>query len=89
MTEHPTNAHETVAETDGARGKTAAKIRPPGIPHGDEELGGAITGSVAGAVVGAVLGGPVGAVIGGAVGAASGAAAGSADQKSKDDTVRT
>jgi outer membrane lipoprotein SlyB len=74
---------------DGDDGETVATIRAPGISHGDEELGGAITGGVAGAVVGAVVGGPVGAVIGGAVGAASGAAAGVVDQNSKDDTVRT
>ena len=66
---------------------TIAKIRAPGIPHGDEEVGGAITGGVAGAVVGAVIGGPVGAVLGGAVGAASGAVAGAVDEKSKDETA--
>ena len=60
---------------------------PLGIPHGDEEVGGAITGGVAGAVVGAVVAGPVGAVVGGAIGAASGAVAGAIDQKDKDNTV--
>jgi outer membrane lipoprotein SlyB len=86
--EHRTIAHETLTDMDGQPGQTEAKIRAPGIPHGDEELGGAITGGVAGAVIGSVIGGPVGAVIGGAVGAASGAVAGAVDQKSKDDTVR-
>ncbi|MGZ8437968.1 MAG: YMGG-like glycine zipper-containing protein [Candidatus Limnocylindrales bacterium] len=88
MNEHRTIARETVTEMDGESGETVAKIRAPGIPHGDEELGGAITGGVAGAVIGSVVGGPVGAVIGGAVGAASGAAAGAVDETSKDDTAR-
>jgi outer membrane lipoprotein SlyB len=73
---------------DGEPGQAASKVRAPGIPHGDEELGGAVTGGIAGAVIGSVVGGPIGAVIGGAVGAASGAAAGALDQQSKDDTVR-
>jgi outer membrane lipoprotein SlyB len=76
MTEHRTIERETIKE-EGTRG----------IPHGDEEVGGAVTGGVVGAVVGAVVGGPVGAVVGGAIGAASGAAAGAVDQKDKDDTV--
>lgn len=87
MTEHRTIVREAITEEGGERPETVEKTYAPGIPHGDEEAGGAITGGVAGAVVGAVVGGPVGAVIGGAVGAASGAAAGAVDQKSKDDTV--
>ena len=58
-----------------------------GVPHGDDEAGGAVAGGVGGAAVGAVVGGPVGAVIGGAIGAASGAAAGALDDKSKDEEV--
>jgi outer membrane lipoprotein SlyB len=88
MTEHQSMARETATQIDGEPGHTMAKMRAPGIPHGDEEVGGAITGGVAGAVIGSVVGGPVGAVIGGAVGAASGAAAGAVDQQSKDDTVK-
>jgi uncharacterized protein YcfJ len=67
----------TVVETDYQRG----------LPHGDEEAGGAVGGAVAGAVVGAVVGGPVGAVVGGAIGAASGATVGALDAKVKDDTT--
>ena len=88
MTECRTTVREIATEMDGEPGKTVAEIRAPGIPHGDEELGGAIMGGAAGAVIGAVVGGPIGAAIGGAVGAASGAAAGALDEKSKDDTVR-
>lgn len=88
MTEHRTIERETATEMDGEPGETVAKSRAPGIPHGDEELGGAITGGVAGAVIGSVVGGPVGAVVGGAIGAATGAAAGAVDQESKDHTVR-
>jgi hypothetical protein len=88
VNEHRPIERKTVTKVGDGRGETMAKIRAPGIPHGDEELGGAMTGGVAGAVIGAVVGGPVGAVIGGAVGAASGAAAGAIDEKSKDDTVR-
>ncbi len=88
MTEHGTTERDAVTELGGEQPGMVAKLKPPGIPHGDEELGGAITGGAAGAVIGAVVGGPVGAVIGGAVGAASGAAAGAVDQKSKDETVR-
>jgi uncharacterized protein YcfJ len=58
-----------------------------GVPHGDEEAGGAVIGAAAGAVVGAVVGGPIGAVVGGAVGAASGATVGALDSKVKDDTT--
>jgi outer membrane lipoprotein SlyB len=88
VNEHRTIERKTVTKVGDERRETVAKIRAPGIPHGDEELGGAVTGGVAGAVIGSVVGGPVGAVIGGALGAASGAAAGAVDQKSKDDTVR-
>ncbi len=78
---------ETITKTSVERPATVERTSAPGIPHGDEEVGGAITGGAAGAVVGAVVGGPVGAVVGGAIGAASGAAAGAVDQKAKDDTV--
>ncbi len=87
MTERRTIERETVTQGRNERRGAVGKIHAPGIPHGDEEVGGAVTGGVAGAVIGAVVGGPVGAVIGGAVGAASGAAAGAVDEKSKDDTV--
>ena len=88
MTEDGNIARESAPDVEPASDETVATIRTPGIPHGDEELGGAVTGGVAGAVIGSVVGGPIGAVIGGAVGAASGAAAGAVDQKSKDETVR-
>lgn len=52
--------------------------------HGDEEVGGALTGAVGGAVVGAVVGGPVGAVVGGAIGAATGTTIGAIDTRKKD-----
>jgi uncharacterized protein YcfJ len=58
-------------------------------PHGDEEVGGAVTGAVGGAAVGAVVGGPVGAVVGGAIGAASGATVGALDEKAKDGVTVT
>ena len=56
-----------------------------GVPHGDEEAGGAVLGAVAGAVVGAVFAGPPGAVVGGMLGAASGATLGALDANAKDD----
>jgi outer membrane lipoprotein SlyB len=86
MTEHRTVEREANTEEGGEPPETVVKTYAPGIPHGDEEVGGAITGGVAGAVVGAVVAGPVGAVVGGAIGAASGAAAGAVDQKAKDAT---
>ena len=48
-----------------------------GTPHhGDEEIGGALTGGIAGAAIGAV--------VGGAIGAASGATLGAVDTRRKD-----
>jgi phage tail tape-measure protein len=66
---------------------TTTQTIEKGVPHGDEEAGGAVAGGVGGAAVGAVVGGPVGAVIGGAIGAASGATAGALDDKRKDEEV--
>ena len=78
---------ETVT-TDGAeRRETLRTDYQPGVPHGDEEAGGAFLGAAAGAVAGAIVGGPVGAVVGGAIGAAAGATGGAIDQKTKDTTV--
>ena len=76
MTEHTIIERETVEKDIVA-----------GVPHGDEEVGGAFLGGAAGAVAGAIVGGPVGAVVGGAIGAAAGATGGAIDQKGKDDTV--
>ena len=87
MTERRTIERETITEQAVEPRGTIEKDYARGVPHGDEEAGGAVGGAVAGAVVGAVVGGPVGAVIGGAIGAASGATAGAIDQKAKDDTV--
>jgi uncharacterized protein YcfJ len=78
---------ETVT-TDGAeRRESLRKDDEPGVPHGDEEAGGAFLGGAAGAVAGGIVGGPVGAVVGGAIGAAAGATGGAVDQKAKDTTV--
>ena len=87
MTEHRIIERETVTEQAVEPRETIEKDFATGVPHGDEEAGGAVGGAVAGAVVGAVVGGPVGAVVGGAIGAATGATAGAIDQKDKDDTV--
>jgi uncharacterized protein YcfJ len=87
MTERRVTESETVTRTGGEPRETVEKDYVTGVPHGDEEAGGAVAGAVGGAVVGAVVGGPVGAVVGGAIGAASGATAGAVDQKVKDDTV--
>ena len=66
---------------------TTKQTLEKGVPHGDEEVGGAVTGGLGGAVVGAIVGGPVGAVVGGAIGAASGATVGALDSKRKDEEV--
>ena len=87
MTERRVTESETVTRTGGEPRETVEKDYVTGVPHGDEEAGGAVVGAVGGAVVGAVVGGPVGAVVGGAIGAALGATAGAVDQKVKDDTV--
>ncbi len=83
MTERRTIERETITEQAVEPRGTIEKDYARGVPHGDEEAGGAVGGAVAGAVVG----GAVGAVVGGAIGAASGATAGAIDQKAKDDTV--
>ena len=83
MTERRTIERETITEQAVEPRGTIEKDYARGVPHGDEEAGGAVGGAVAGAVVG----GPVGAVVGGAIGAASGATVGAIDQKAKDDTV--
>jgi outer membrane lipoprotein SlyB len=87
MTEKTTTVRETTTEQPVEPRETVERDYQTGLPHGDEEAGGAAGGAVAGAVVGAVVGGPVGAVVGGAIGAASGATAGALDSKAKDDTT--
>jgi uncharacterized protein YcfJ len=87
MTEHRIIERETITDDGVERRETLRKDYVPGVPHGDEEAGGAVVGGVAGAVVGAVVGGPAGAVVGGAIGAVTGVTAGAIDQKDKDDTV--
>jgi outer membrane lipoprotein SlyB len=87
MTEHRIIERETVTEQAVEPHGTIEKDFATGVPHGDEEAGGAVGGAVGGAIVGAVVGGPVGAVVGGAIGAAAGATGGALDQKAKDDTV--
>src|SRR5450830_1064076 len=89
MTERRVTESETVTRTGGEPRETVEKDYVTGVPHGDEEAGGAVAGAVGGAVVGAVVGGPVGAVVGGAIGAAAGTTAGAVDEKAKDDTVVT
>ena len=87
MTEHRIIERETVTEQAVEPHGTIEKDFATGVPHGDEEAGGAVGGAVGGAIAGAVVGGPVGAVVGGAIGAAAGATGGALDQKAKDDTV--
>jgi uncharacterized protein YcfJ len=87
MTEHTIIERETVTDTSAAPRETVEKDIVAGVPHGDEEVGGAFLGGAAGAVAGAIVGGPVGAVVGGAIGAAAGATGGAIDQKGKDDRV--
>src|SRR5664279_3619938 len=79
MTQERIVERKTVTDSSAAPRETVEKDYVAGVPHGDEEAGGA--------VVGAVVGGPVGAVVGGAVGAAAGTTAGAVDEKAKDDTV--
>jgi outer membrane lipoprotein SlyB len=76
----------TTETTSGAPASTTQTLEK-GVPHGDEEAGGAMGGAVGGAVVGAVAGGPIGAVVGGAIGAATGATVGALDDKRKDEEV--
>ena len=84
MTDPKIIQRETV--TDEVPAKAIEKTYVTSTPHhGDEEVGGALTGGVAGAAVGAVVGGPVGAVVGGAIGAASGATIGAVDTRKKDE----
>ena len=78
---------ETVTEQTVEPHGTVEKDFAAGVPHGDEEVGGAFLGGAAGAVAGAIVGGPVGAVVGGAIGAAAGATGGAIDQKAKDNKV--
>jgi len=87
MTQERIVERKTVPESSAAPRETVEKDYVAGVPHGDEEVGGAVGGAVAGAVVGAVVGGPVGAVVGGAIGVAAGTTAGAVDEKAKDDTV--
>ena len=87
MTEDRVIERETVTEQAVEPHGTVEKDLAMGVPHGDEEAGGAFLGGAAGAVAGAIVGGPVGAVVGGAIGAAAGATGGAVDQKAKDDKV--
>ena len=87
MTEDRVIERETVTEQTAEPHGTIEKDFATGVPHGDEEVGGAFLGGAAGAVAGAIVGGPVGAVVGGAVGAAAGTTAGAVDEKAKDKTV--
>ena len=87
MTQERIVERKTVTESSAAPRETVEKDSVAGVPHGDEEAGGAVGGAVGGAGVGAVVGGPVGAVVGGAIGAAAGTTAGAVDEKAKDDTV--
>jgi outer membrane lipoprotein SlyB len=87
MTEDRVVERETVTEQAVEPHGTVEKDLAMGVPHGDEEAGGAFLGGAAGAVAGAIVGGPVGAVVGGAIGAAAGTTAGAVDEKAKDDTV--
>ena len=87
MTQDRIVERKTVTESGAAPRETVEKDYVTGVPHGDEEAGGAVVGAVGGAVVGAVVGGPVGAVVGGAICAAAGTTAGAVDEKAKDDTV--
>jgi uncharacterized protein YcfJ len=87
MTQERIVEQKTVTESSPAPRETVEKDYVAGVPHGDEEAGGAFLGGAAGAVAGAIVGGPVGAVVGGAIGAAAGATGGAVDQKAKDDTV--
>jgi uncharacterized protein YcfJ len=75
--------HETAPEDSPATTiqQTQVSSTPP---HGDEMLGGALTGAVGGAAVGAVVGGPLGAIAGGTIGAVSGATIGAVDTRKKD-----
>jgi uncharacterized membrane protein len=84
VTDDGTQRRETTETRDAP---STVQTTEKGVPHGDEEAGGAVAGGVGGAAVGAVVGGPVGAVIGGAIGAASGATAGALDDKRKDEEV--
>jgi phage tail tape-measure protein len=84
VTDDGDERRETTKTTDAPR---TGQIVEKGVPHGDEEAGGAVAGGLGGAAVGAVVGGPVGAVVGGAIGAASGATAGALDDKRKDEEV--
>ena len=77
MTEDRVIERETVTEQAVEPHETIEKDFATGVPHGDEEVGGAFLGGAAGAVAGAV--------VGGAIGAAAGATGGALDQKAKDD----
>ena len=87
MTQQHTTVHETTTSGDAEHHETVVDDTKTGLPHGDEEAGGAVGGGVAGAVIGAVVGGPVGAIVGGAIGAVTGTTAGAIDQKAKEETV--
>jgi outer membrane lipoprotein SlyB len=78
---------ETVETTAPAMPAQTTQTLEKGVPHGDEEVGGAAGGAIGGAVVGTAVGGPVGTVVGGAIGAAAGATAGALDSKRKDEEV--
>ncbi len=82
MTDQKISERETVTEDTPAKTTETHVTTTP--HHGDEVVGGALTGAIGGAAVGAVVGGPVGAVAGGAIGAATGATIGAVDTRKKD-----
>ena len=49
MTEHTIIERETVTDTSAAPRETVEKDIVAGVPHGDEEVGGAVLGGAAGA----------------------------------------
>ena len=75
MTEKTTIVRETTTEQAAEPRKTVERDYQTGVPHGDEEVGGA--------VVGAIVAGPAAR----SDGAASDATAGALDSKAKDDTT--
>ena len=81
------NANDDAADVVPATPVSTKQTLEKGVPHGDEEIGGAVTGGVGGAVIGGIVGGPVGAVVGGAIGAATGTTVGAVDSKRKDEEV--
>jgi len=83
MTDQKVADPETVEEA--SPGTTVEKTEISTTPHhGDEMVGGALTGAIGGAVIGAVVGGPLGAIAGGTIGAVTGTTIGAVDTRKKD-----